>query len=131
MNRILSNALLLAAGLALAGSAIAQQKVYQWKDAQGRTHYSSSPPASGKYTIRGQATAPATPVAGTAAAKPESAQCATARSNLATLRGNSNVRIDSDGDGQPDRQLGADEHANQVKLAEAYIGANCGPAPKG
>ena len=130
MNRILSNALLLAAGLALAGSAIAQQKVYQWKDAQGRTHYSSSPPASGKYTIRGQATAPATPVAGTAAAKPESAQCATARSNLATLRGNSNVRIDSDGDGQPDRQLSAEEHAAQVKLAESYLGANCGAAPK-
>ena len=130
MNRILSNALLLAAGLALAGSAIAQQKVYQWKDAQGRTHYSSSPPASGKYTIRGQATAPATPVAGTAAAKPESAQCATARSNLATLRGNSNVRIDSDGDGKPDRLMNPEEHANQVKLAESIIGTSCTAAPK-
>ena len=130
MNRILTHALLLAGGLMLAGSSIAQQKVYQWKDAQGRTHYSSSPPTSGKYTVRGQAAAPATPVAASTASKPESAQCQTARTNLSTLRGNSNVRIDSDGDGQPDRQLSTEEHAAQVKLAESYLGANCGAAPK-
>ena len=105
-------------------------KVYQWKDAHGRTHYSSSPPPSGKYTVRGQAAAPATPVAASTSSKPESAQCQTARTNLSTLRGNSNVRIDSDGDGQPDRQLSTEEHAAQVKLAESYLGANCAAAPR-
>ena len=54
MNRSLFTALgLLTAGCLLAGPTVAQQKVYQWKDASGRTHYTSSPPASGKYTERG------------------------------------------------------------------------------
>ena len=128
MNRILVSALgLCAAGVLLAGTAFAQQKVYQWKDAQGRTHYSSSPPASGKFTVRG---APASAPTVAAAAKPgitENVQCKQARSNLAVLKGNSNVQIDSDGDGKPDRTLSADEHANQVKLAESTISVSCTP----
>lgn len=129
MNRILVSALgLCAAGFLFAGTATAQQKVYQWKDAQGRMHYSSSPPPSGKFTVRGAvASAPATATPAKSAA-PENTQCKQARSNLTVLKGNSNVQIDSDGDGKPDRLLSADEHANQVKLAESTIAVSCAPA---
>lgn len=128
MNRITISTLgLCAAGLLLIGTATAQQKVYQWKDAQGRMHYSSSPPPSGKFTVRGAVSgSPATAVAKPAV--PENAQCKQARSNLSVLKGNSNVQIDSDGDGKPDRLLSADEHANQVKLAESTIAVSCAPA---
>ena len=61
-------------------------------------------------------------------AVPENAQCKQARSNLSVLKGSSNVQIDSDGDGKPDRLLSADEHANQVKLAESTIAVSCAPA---
>ena len=128
MNRITVSTLgLCAAGLLLIGTATAQQKVYQWKDAQGRMHYSSSPPPSGKFTVRGAvAGSPATAVAKPAV--PENVQCKQARSNLSVLKGSSNVQIDSDGDGKPDRLLSADEHANQVKLAESTIAVSCAPA---
>ena len=35
-----------------AGDASAQQKVYRWKDASGRIHYSGTPPRSGTYQVR-------------------------------------------------------------------------------
>ena len=39
--------------LLLAGTALAQSGgVYQWKDAQGVTHYSDAPPPQGQYQAR-------------------------------------------------------------------------------
>ena len=129
MNRSLFTALgLLTAGCLLAGPTVAQQKVYQWKDASGRTHYTSSPPASGKYTERGMV-APA-PVAAKPA-QPENAQCTQARANLAILKASPNGRIDSDGDRKPDRLMKPDEHATQMKLAESIIGTSCTATPAG
>lgn len=116
-----------AIGLCLLACAVssplaAQQKIYQWKDASGRMHYSGSPPASGRYTERGVRAAPPAPAKPT---QPDNPQCTQARNNLAILKGNANVRIDSDGDGKPDKLLGAEEHAAQVKLAESTIAVSC------
>lgn len=128
MTRLLFVAIgLLALGAIVSGPAAAQQKVYQWKDASGRMHYSSTPPASGKYTERGVVAGPATPAA---SAQPENSQCTRARSNMAILKGSTNVRIDSDGDGKPDRLMSTDEHAAQVKLAESIISTSCSAPPK-
>lgn len=118
---------MLALGAIVSGPAAAQQKVYQWKDASGRMHYSSTPPASGKYTERGVVAGPAAPAT---SAQPENSQCTRARSNMAILKGSTNVRIDSDGDGKPDRLMSADEHAAQVKLAESIISTSCSAPPK-
>ncbi len=118
---------LLTLGCLMSGPIAAQQKVYQWKDATGRTHYTSSPPASGKYTVRGMVASPEAPAK---PAQPENPQCTQSRSNLAILKANSNVRIDTDGDGKPDRLMSPDEHATQLKLAESIIATSCTAAPK-
>lgn len=117
---------LLTLGCLMARPVTAQQKVYQWKDASGRTHYSSTPPASGKYTERGHIAAPPVPAK---PAQAENPQCTRARGNLGILKGNTNVRIDTDGDGTPDRLMSPEEHATQVKLAESIISTSCAPAP--
>ena len=124
MNRpLLAAFALLAYACLVSGPAFTQQKVYQWKDASGRTHYSSSPPASGAYSVRGVVASPPPPAA--KPAQPENQQCTQARSNLAILKANANVRIDSDGDGQPDRLMSPEEHATQGKLAESIIATSC------
>ncbi|WP_036136034.1 DUF4124 domain-containing protein [Luteimonas mephitis] len=112
--------LLLAASTACAGD------LYQWKDANGVTHYSQTPPASGSYTERTESgRASARPVE-TATAKPaESAQCTTARANIAMLESKGAVQQDSDGDGKPDKTLDDTERANQLELARALLKANC------
>lgn len=120
----------LAVGIALClvvAAASAQTKAaYQWKDANGVTQYSSTPPPSGAYTVRAVNTQGASPaVAAQPAQAAENPQCATARTNLQSLRGKAEVRIDSDGDGKPDKTLSAEERANQTTLAEATLKANC------
>ena len=113
---------LLMLGTLFSGQVTAQQKVYQWKDASGRTHYSNTPPASGKYSQRGLVAAPAVPEK---PAQPENAQCNQARSNLGILKANTNVRIDTDGDGKPDRLMSPEEHAAQTQNAESIISVSC------
>ena len=110
----------------IAPDAHAQQKVYQWKDAQGRTHYSSAPPSRGEYSVRGvRATIPAAPATEPAAAAAETEQCRQARANLAILRNNAEVQMDTDGDGKPDRVLDAEQRSAQIKLAETILETNC------
>ncbi len=121
---------LVALSACLVGSALAQQRIYQWQDATGRTHYSSTPPASGRYSVRGvhaRDMQPAAAAAGTDAAK-EPPQCAPARRNLELLRGEGIVQMDSDGDGKPDRALNAAERAAQAKIAESILAADCASA---
>ncbi|PJK11496.1 DUF4124 domain-containing protein [Lysobacteraceae bacterium NML120232] len=102
----------------------AAQQIYQWKDAQGRTHYSSTPPSNGNYSIRGvrdkqpEGNAPAA-----APAKPESEQCKQARTNLAVLRDSPSVQM-TGSDGNP-RTLNDEERAAQMRLAQTILETNC------
>ena len=112
-------ALLLAAAPTLAQ----QQRVYQWKDANGVTHYTDTPPPqthkSRDIDDRG------TPAEASKAKVEESRQCLDARANLQRLQGGQAVGIDTDGDGKADRNLTADERASQVELNHAAVKAYC------
>ena len=116
-------ALLLAAAPTLAQ----QQRVYQWKDANGVTHYTDLPPTQAHQRRdidnRGSATEIAT-------VKPaENEQCAGSRANLQKLQANQTIGVDADGDGKSDRNLSSDERASQIELNQAAIKAYC-PAAK-
>lgn len=120
--------------LALAAlPAPAQQRIYQWKDANGVSHYSQNPPAGHAYQERrlsdhGPAAAP---MEAPAAAKPaESAECVQARANLKLLDGNNpDLMMDSDKDGKPDKPMDAGERSNQRELARQWIQRQCTPGP--
>lgn len=126
----------LAVGIALcltAAAASAQTKAaYQWKDANGVTQYSSTPPPKGDYKVRAVNTQGASLAAAAKTTQAaEDPQCTTARANLALLGGKAEVKMDSDGDGKPDKALSAEDRANQTALAEATLKANCAaPAAK-
>jgi hypothetical protein len=117
--------------LLLAGAALAQSGgIYQWKDAQGVTHYSDAPPPKGQYAARDihhrDGAAPAT----TAADEPTtaaSANCTLARTNLERLQAGGDIGLDADGDGQPDAALSAEEHERQKRLAAINIKTFCTP----
>ena len=116
-------ALLLAAAPTLAQ----QQRVYQWKDAKGVTHYTDLPPTQAHQRRdidnRGSATEIAT-------VKPaENEQCAGSRANLQKLQANQTIGVDTNGDGKSDRNLSSDERASQIELNQAAIKAYC-PASK-
>jgi hypothetical protein len=116
------------ASLLLATSApAAAQKVYQWKDAKGVTHFSDSPPPG--QTVRDRRIdnrgEPIPEAAGQVAV--ENPMCTTAKRNLTALASSSPVQQDTDGDGKPDRTLGEDDRANQRGLAEAAVKAYCTP----
>lgn len=130
---------LLLAGVA--GQAAADD-VYQWKDANGVTHYSQTPPKDAKYVQRvithsgasrtqaaAEATTPAptgpTPRPAVAKAGAESAQCKTARANVTALQGKTDVTVDTNGDGKPDKVLDAAGRASQLQLAQAGVAAYC------
>ncbi len=118
----------LALCLTVAATAQAQQ-VYQWKDKNGVTHYSDTPPPSQQVQNRriNQYGAPATETQ--PAGKPvENPQCATARRNLEVLGNKAPVQQDTDGDGKPDATLDDNGRATQRALAEAAIQAYCKPA---
>jgi hypothetical protein len=110
--------------LAFAGTAVAADKLYKWKDADGVTHYGDAPPAQGAYEDRRiRAGADAGRAAAPAAA--EDPQCEGVRKNLALLRSDRQLQEDADGDGKPDRILSQAERDTQVKLAEDMLQANC------
>ncbi len=112
--------------LLLAAAAVSAGELYQWKDASGVTHYSQTPPASGRYTERTESgRGGARPVEAAAAKPAESPQCATSRANIALLEGKSAVQQDVDGDGKADKTLDDTERANQLELARALLKANC------
>lgn len=117
--------------LLLAPSADAQQ-VYQWKDKNGVTHYSDSPPPNQAAQNRriNQYGAPAAETQ--PAGKPvENPQCTTARLNLQILANQGPVQQDTDGDGKPDATLDEAGRANQRTLAEAAVKAYCTTATPG
>jgi len=105
-------------------------KVYQWKDAQGVTHYADSPPPNQQVKNR-RIDDRGAPVAdeATVGKSVDNPQCTTARLNLRVLAGNAGVQQDTDGDGKPDKDLNDDDRANQRTLAEAAVKAYCTPQP--
>ena len=117
----------LALSLVAAPALAQQQRVYQWKDANGVTHYTDMPPKeqhkSRDIDNRGSATEIAT-------VKPaENEQCAGSRANLQKLQANQTIGVDTNGDGKSDRTLSSDERASQIELNQAAIKAYC-PASK-
>ncbi len=125
MIRALSTALLAASVLATAAASAGE--VYQWKDANGVTHYSQTPPAQGKFqqrtiTQRVSAAAPAQPTA----ERTVSPQCATAQRNIELLQGGSRLQVDSNGDGQPDGDLDDADRQKQLEIAQTVARVNCG-----
>ena len=129
MKRIALGAALALAGLSVGHAQQAASEVYQWKDANGVTHYSQTPPDKGAYTQRVIAqNGSAAPVAQTAAsgttattadaAASANPQCATARKNIAALEGKAAVQQDTDGDGKPDKTLSDAERASQLEFAQ-------------
>ena len=129
MHRFVIGAILACAAV----PALAQQtagEVYKWTDASGVTHYSQTPPASGKFEHRLITTSGATAAASAidaAAEAPPNAQCTAARANLTALQAEGDVMQDSDGDGKPDQVLDAQQRANQLELAQAAAKANSTP----
>lgn len=117
--------------LASACTTALASKVYQWKDAQGVTHYADSPPPDQQVKNR-RIDNRGAPVAEEAVVgkSVENPQCTTAKLNLQILAGNAGVQQDTDGDGKPDRTLNDDDRANQRGLAEAAVKAYCTPQPK-
>ncbi|MEG3191908.1 DUF4124 domain-containing protein [Lysobacter sp. D1-1-M9] len=106
---------------ALAAAPVSAEDIYQWKDANGVTHYSDSPPPEGAYQNRTITSAGAS----AAAESVEGAQCSDARKRLAQLRSDGPVGFDTDEDGRPDSTMDAEQRAAQTRLAEAAIAAAC------
>ena len=121
-------------GLALTCSPLLaqQQTVYQWKDAQGVTHYADAAPAQA-YKKRDINARSGTAVEVTEPRKSaQDVSCANARANLANLRGQGPVGVDTDGDGKADANMTSDQRAAQIELNEAMLKANCSaPASSG
>lgn len=129
MRRALT-ATLFAAALGVAAIASAGE-IYQWKDANGVTHYSETPPAKGPYqqrSVRDRAARPATP-AQQAAAPSDNPQCTAARNNIALLQSGQPLQVDGNGDGKPDRLIDDAERKAQLEMARIVERNSCAPKP--
>ena len=103
-----------------------QQRVYQWKDGSGVTHYTDTAPKEGHKT-RDIDVRTGTTAGPTVAKSEESEQCTNARNNLARLQSSDGVGIDTNGDGKPGRNLTDAERKSQMTLNEAGVKAFCTP----
>jgi hypothetical protein len=120
---------LITATLALATiTTVSAAEVYQWKDAKGVTHYSQTPPAQGKFQSRSiYQRQPPVDNQTVAATPTESPQCTTARNNIDLLQSGAKLKMDSDGDGKPDRDLSDSDREQQLKIAQTISRVNCSP----
>ncbi len=117
--------------LLLASAPLAAQQVYKWKDANGVTQYTSTPPPEGSDYETRDIKVRQPPAAQAGAEEPaEDPGCAIARGNLALLNGMTTLGPDEDGDGRPDRTYTEAERADQVTLAQAAIKVRCTPRPQ-
>jgi hypothetical protein len=112
--------------LGLSASAMAAD-VYKWKDANGVTHYSESPPPKGSAEYRMFLYAKRE--GAKTAVSAEANQCTTARSNVSLLESGKPLRRDTDGDGKPDADLSDKDRAQQLELAKMVLRANCPAQP--
>ncbi|MEH6420877.1 DUF4124 domain-containing protein [Pseudomonas sp. CGJS7] len=121
-------ALGLSLALAVLASAATATELYQWKDAQGVTHYSDSPPPSQSGQVKNRVikskTGTPTQTASVSATS-ESTQCLNARGNLKQLQSSAQVGVDNNGDGKPDNVLDAKQRQAQIDLAQSSIRAYC------
>ena len=113
--------------LATAATATAQQRGYQWKEANGVTHYTDMP-RNESHKTRDIDNKSGNPTAATAAKSVETPQCQDARANLQRLQGGQALGIDTDGDGKADREISATERSSQTELNQAAVKAYCPPA---
>jgi len=131
--------LLIAVSLALPLGAAAAQTLYKWTDAEGITHYSDEPPPEGSEVearrikvdpapppvtdppADAASTAPADSAAAPATA---SENCARVRSNVETLQGSGEVRMDLDGDGTAEL-LTPPQRDAQLEIAQRQVGVYC------
>src|SRR3546814_19197640 len=91
---------LIGLSLLLATGAACAQDLYQWTDANGITHYSQTPPASGSNTASTEiGRGPARPVDTADAETDDPPRCATPRPNIALLVIEHPVRRATSGDG--------------------------------
>lgn len=114
--------------LAAAATAAPQQRVYTWKDANGVTHHSQTPPPAGQdFSTRGTRADPPAPAPASRPAAPAgNPDCEAGRRNLALLdQADSGAGIDTDGDGYADQALDDAERQRQRALAEAVIARHC------
>ncbi len=121
-----SFSLAIALTLSIAATSAVAGDVYQWKDANGVTHFTGTPPPNVAYkmrTIHENGTTDSAEDAPTKAA--ENPDCKLARDNLNLLLSNSAVQMDSDGDGKPDKTLTADDRLNQLQFAQATMKVKC------
>lgn len=113
-------------GLCLLAGTAGAADLYKWKDANGVTHYSESPPAGQKFEARRIDSRGGVGLAQeeTSGAK-ESPQCIQARQNLKALSDSRPVMQDTDGDGKPDAKLDESQREAQRNLADAGVKAYC------
>ena len=127
--RLMTSLIVSALALGVAPAAFAGE-VYQWKDANGVTHYSQTPPPQGKFAARSiyhrEQAAEGQPVAD--AAPTESKQCLTARGNIELLQSGAKLQLDSDGDGKPDKDLDDSARSEQLRIAQTVARVNCSPS---
>lgn len=117
-------AVLLPAAMLLLAAPLSAQTVYKWKDANGVTQYSSTPPPSGGYETRQLDVRQGKP-ARSEEGPAEDPICAQVREDLALLRGDRPLRVDNDGDGEAEHTLDETERANRLQLAEATLRVQC------
>jgi Domain of unknown function (DUF4124) len=138
--------LAMALSLALVATLVSAQQVYKWKDANGVTHFSQTPPASGVHYTRmhleGEPAVASNPPAtdtsaGTAASDqgaasstvPDNAEnraklCGQLASNIALLE--SNRSLTKAGPNGVQEQLGETERSQQLATARAQQSQYCG-----
>jgi hypothetical protein len=126
--RLLTTRLFVGLALLLLALPVLAGKVYQWKDAKGVTHYSDAPPP-GQQSVQNRQLKDGPAPAVTDAKKPsEAPNCVTARNNLAQLKSEGPVGLDADGDGKLDKEMTADERAQQVQQTELMLKSYCNTA---
>ncbi len=122
--------------LFLANVAYAQDgsnnRVYKWKDSNGVTQYSQTPPPGNKYdtrNINNPNVAAANPAKADDKPKSEVEQnCAQAKLNLAQInQPNTQLMVDRDGDGKREA-MSDEEKMAQKDLAMRQVQAFCGDA---
>lgn len=136
--------LVLAVGLVMAGSALAQSggttKVYKWTDQNGRIHYTSTPPPEGEAKEMKVRSGPATPAAtaATEEAKPDpeaerkegfKRNCEAARGNLAQFQQQGQL-MTRNADGSMTPVSDADKQAG-IAQAQKDISYYCTPESGG
>jgi Domain of unknown function (DUF4124) len=134
MNRAFIPALAASAlALALAAPASAWQQVYKWKDANGVTHYSQNPPPAGKFESRTIVNRQPTATQGTQAGDKsvEPVECVRARNNIALINSGVALKVDSDNDGKPDRDINESERKRQLDINQIVLRANCSAPASG